>query len=141
MSGNDLRAVVAKAGSSDVDYVDAHFAGRPMILRVARPRHCTTETPVLFVHHGVRRNGYDYRDFWLPLVDEAGVLVIAPEFSTESFPGVRWYNFGNLHDDDGKLQPRDQWTYAIVGRLFDALRAAGVTRRQGYGVFGHSAGG
>jgi poly(3-hydroxybutyrate) depolymerase len=138
---NDLHAILARAGSNDVPYVDPRFPGRSLILRVARPKHCTPHTPLLFVHHGVNRNGYDYRDFWLPLVDEAGVLVIAPEFTKESFPGTRWYNFGNLQDEEGKPQPREDCTYAIVGRLFEALRAAGVTRREGYGLFGHSAGG
>jgi poly(3-hydroxybutyrate) depolymerase len=141
MRRDDLQGIVAEAGANNVDYVDPQFPDRPLILRIARPKHCDANTPVLFVHHGVKRNGYDYRDFWLPLVDEADVLVIAPEFSNESFPGTRWYNFGNLRDDEGKPQPREQCTYAIVGRLFDALRAAGVTRREGYGVFGHSAGG
>ncbi len=137
----DLSAILARAGSNDVPYVDPHFPDRPLILRIARPKHCDAATPVLFVHHGINRNGYDYRDFWLPLVDEAGVLVIAPEFSKESFPGSRWYNFGNLADEVGVPQPREQCTYAIVGRLFEALRAAGVTRQTGYGLFGHSAGG
>jgi poly(3-hydroxybutyrate) depolymerase len=138
---NDLSAILARAGSNDVPYVDPRFPDRPLILRIARPRHCDAATPVLFVHHGVNRNGYDYRDFWLPLVDVAGVLVIAPEFSKESFPGSRWYNFGNLADEEGMAQPREDCTYAIVGRLFEALRAAGVTTSAGYGLFGHSAGG
>jgi poly(3-hydroxybutyrate) depolymerase len=138
---NDLAAIVARAGSSDVPYADPHFPDRPLILRIARPTKCDADTPVLFVQHGVRRNGYDYRDFWLPLVDAAGVLVIAPEFSDEHFPTPRWYNFGNLRDEEDKLRPRAQWTYAIVGRLFEALRREGVTRRSGYGLFGHSAGG
>ena len=138
---NDLRAVTARAGSSDVPYVDPAFLDRPLILRIARPKSYDADTPVLFVHHGVRRNGYDYRDFWLPLVDKAVILVIAPEFSDEHFPKPPWYNFGNLRDEAGKLRPRGQWTYGIVGRLFEALRRDGVTRRTGYGLFGHSAGG
>ena len=138
---NDLSAVLARAGANDVPYVDPQFPDRPLTLRIARPRHCDPDTPLLFVHHGINRNGYDYRDYWLPLVDETGVLVIAPEFSKESFPGSRWYNFGNLRDEAGAPQPRDQCTYAIVGRLFEALRAQGVTRQKGYGLFGHSAGG
>jgi aerobic C4-dicarboxylate transport protein len=32
------------------------------------------------VHHGVGRNGRDYRDYWLDLVDEAGILAISIEF-------------------------------------------------------------
>ena len=104
---NDLRVVAARAGSSDVPYVDPAFPDRPLVLRIARPRNYDADTPVLFVHHGARRNGYDYRDFWLPLVDEADVLVIAPEFSEEHFPKVFWYNFGNLRDESGKLRPRE----------------------------------
>jgi poly(3-hydroxybutyrate) depolymerase len=138
---NDLSAILARAGSNDVPYVDPQFPDRPLILRIARPKHCDAGTPVLFVHHGINRNGYDYRDYWLPLVDETGVLVIAPEFSKESYPLSRWYNFGNLRDEEGRPQPREQSTYAIVGRLFEALRAAGVTACAGYGLFGHSAGG
>ncbi|HZQ00080.1 MAG TPA: alpha/beta hydrolase [Reyranella sp.] len=138
---NDLRAVMARAGSSDVPYVDPNFPDRPLILRIARPKACDADTPVLFVHHGVNRNGYDYRDFWLPLVDRAGVLVIAPEFSAEHYPKTPWYNFGNLRDEQGGLRPREQWTYGIVGRLFESLRREGITRRTGYGLFGHSAGG
>ena len=46
-----------------------------------------------------------------------------------------------MHNEDGSLNPREQWTYGIVPRLFDALRAAGITGRERYGIFGHSAGG
>ena len=106
---NDLSAILARAGSNDVPYVDACFPDRPLILRIARPRHCDAATPVLFVHHGVNRNGYDYRDFWLPLVDVAGVLVIAPEFSKRltrrCVPAVRTKcGFGSRRDP-GERKP------------------------------------
>ena len=41
----------------------------------------------------------------------------------------------------GTPNPREQWTYGIDERLFAALRDQGLTRRQRYGLFGHSAGG
>ena len=138
---NDLRALVADAGPNDVAYEDPHLPGRPLTLRSARPKHCTPKTPVLFVHHGVLRNGGDYRNFWLPLVDSADVLAIVPEFSTEYFPGSHWYNFGNRTHESGEAKPRDEWTYGIDGRVFAVLRAQGVTERTSYGVWGHSAGG
>ncbi len=139
MSG--LNRLVAAAGANDVEHTDPGLPGRPLVLRSARPRRCDADTPVLFVHHGVLRNGGDYRDFWLPLVDEAGVLVIVPEFSGEHFPGSAWYNFGNRVDEHGAAKPREQWTYGVDGRVFAALRSAGVTRRPTFGMFGHSAGG
>ena len=107
----------------------------------ARPRHFAADTPVLLVHHGVGRNGAAYRDYWLKLVDEAGILAIAIEFPEASFPEYLRYHFGNLHDEAGTPNPRAQWTYGIDERLFAALRAQGVTARRRYGLFGHSAGG
>jgi len=137
----DLRALAANAGENDVVYEDPHLPGRQLTLRSARPRHYTPATPVLFVHHGVLRNGGDYRNFWLPLVDEANLLVIVPEFSSEYFPGSPWYNFGNRTNEHGEPKPRDEWTYGIDGRVFDLLRAQAITRRRSYGMWGHSAGG
>ncbi len=96
---------------------------------------------VLFVHHGVGRNGADYRDYWLPMIDEIGVLAIAVEFSEAAFPDYLWYHFGNMHAEDGTPNPREQWTYGVVERLFTALCEQGVTKRRTYGLFGHSAGG
>lgn len=138
---NDLRHLIAAPGCSSIDYVDPAFAGRPLLLHAARPHDFSASTPILFVLHGVARNGRDYRDYWAPFVDQAGLLVIAPEFSEASFPEYLWYHFGNLHDDSGRANPRQVWTYGIIDRLFAALRAGGVTATARYGLFGHSAGG
>ncbi len=137
----DFTTLVARPGANDVPWQDPNLPGRTIILRSAVPRAVTVKTPVLFVHHGVNRNGGDYRDFWLPLVDEADVLVIAPEFPAKDFPGAHWYNYGNRETTQGQANPREQWTYGVPGRVFSALRAAGVTRRARFGQFGHSAGG
>ena len=137
----DLSALFARAGANDLDWEYPPLAGRRIVLRSARPKHCTADTPVLFVHHGVNRNGDDYRDFWLPLVDEADVLVIAPTFPNEGFPGAGWYNFGNRTNSQGEANPPDAWTYNVDGAVFAALHAQGLTRRESYGAWGHSAGG
>ena len=79
-----LRLVDAPATS--LPYNDPAFPDRPLVLHAAPPRDFDTGTAVLFVHHGVRRNGRDYRDYWLDLVDEAGVLAISVEFPVRSFP-------------------------------------------------------
>jgi hypothetical protein len=137
----ELKSLVDTPGASSLPYVDLAFPDRPLMLHAARPRKYDSETPVLFVHHGVRRNGEDYRDYWLDLVDDAGVLAISIEFSEASFPEYLWYHFGNLHNKDGVPNPREAWTFGIDERLFQLLRAQGVTTRQRYGLFGHSAGG
>ena len=137
----DLSSLVAEPGAHSMPYVDPAFPGRTLLLHSARPRRHDPATPVLFVHHGVGRNGADYRDYWLRLVDEAGILAISIEFPEESFPEYLWYHFGNLHDDSGTPNPREQWTYGIDERLFAALQDQGLTHRRRYGLFGHSAGG
>lgn len=136
----DLHRLIAHPGANEITTVDPQFPLRPLILRSARPRQYTPDTPVVFVHHGRGRNGADYRDYWLPLVDEADILVVAPEFPEASFPDSRWYNHGNLLDDADLPNPRDASTFAIDERIFAALQIEGVTRRRCYGLFGHSAG-
>lgn len=136
----DLAPLVAAAGGCSLCYRDPVFADRPLVLHAARPCEWNPGLPVLFVHHGVGRNGRDYRDYWLPHV-EAGLLVIAVEFPEASFPEYLWYNFGNLHAADGTPNPHGQWTFGIDTRLFQALRDQGITTTDRYGLFGHSAGG
>ena len=137
----DLSSLVDSPGGHTLVYTDPAFPDRPLLLHSARPRRYDTATPVLIVHHGVARNGRDYRDYWLQLVEEAGILAISIEFTETAFPEYLWYHFGNLHDENGTRNPREQWTYGIDERLFAAMRDQGLTQRQRYGLFGHSAGG
>jgi poly(3-hydroxybutyrate) depolymerase len=138
---SDLQGLVANPGANTLSWHDSEFPDRTLYLHAARPRRYDPRTPLLFVHHGVGRNGEAYRDYWLPLAEENDLLVIAIEFPEASFPDYRRYHFGNLHNEDGAPNPREKWTYGIVPRLFDQLREAGVTSREQYGMFGHSAGG
>jgi hypothetical protein len=137
----NLRELVATAGANEIAYTDPMFPDRPMMLRSACPARMGAQTRLVFAYHGAARNGWDYRDFWLPFVDAANLLVIAPEFPADSFPGTVVYNFGAVIDEDGTPRPRGSWSYAIHRRLFAALREAGLVRCRGYGLFGHSAGG
>jgi poly(3-hydroxybutyrate) depolymerase len=136
-----LRALVAQPGANSLEWHDPEFPSQTLHLHAARPRDYTPYTPFLFVHHGVGRNGAAYRDYWLPLAEENGILAVAIEFPEAGFPDYLRYHFGNLHNEDGTPNPREKWTYGIIPRLFDALREAGATQRERYGVFGHSAGG
>jgi hypothetical protein len=137
----DLSPLVAAPGASSLTYFDPAFPDRRLVLHAARPRDWHPGLPVLFVHHGVGRNGQDYRGYWLPHADTGAMLVIAIEFPEAGFPEYLWYNFGNLHAADGTPNPREQWTFGIAPRLFATLLAQHVTTAPRYGLFGHSAGG
>jgi hypothetical protein len=138
---NDLSPLVAAPGASSLPYHDPMFPDRTLILHAARPRAWHRGLPVLFVHHGVARNGRAYRDYWLPYVDHGGFLAIAIEFPEAQFPDYLWYHFGNLRTEAGLPNPRSQWTFGIDARLFAALQHQGLTITARYGLFGHSAGG
>lgn len=140
MRVSELSGLVAQSGRNEGLYEDPHLPGRLIRLFAARPEDFTPSTPILFVHHGDLRNGSEFRDFWLPLVDRLNVLAIVPEFSETEFPGAAWYSLGNRSDDRGGTKPREQWIYGVPGRIFAALRAHGITSRAAYGQFGHSSG-
>jgi len=138
---SDLATLIAAPGANDLVYHDPAFLGRPIWLHAARPTMWTPATPVLFVHHGVRRNGRDYRDYWLAHAEAYDLLAIAITFPEDGFPDYLWYNFGNLHGKDGTPNPRQDWTFGVGPRLFQALRQQGITTVPRHGLFGHSAGG
>jgi hypothetical protein len=137
----DLSSLVAAAGPSSAAYRDPVFPDRTLILHAARPNAWHPGIPVLFIHHGVTRNGQDYRDYWQPHVDPGGFLAISIEFPNADFPDHLCYNLGNLRSATGELNPRSQWTFGVDGRLFVALRNQGITTTSRHGLFGHSAGG
>ena len=73
------------------------LADRPVRVWYDAPADPST-AQILIVMHGLRRNGADYRDDWHGLVDGRNVLVLAPEFSDEDYPGAEAYNLGNIVD-------------------------------------------
>ncbi len=127
--------------NASLPYLDPAFPGQTLVLHTAGPDRHSPDTPVLFVHHGVARNGRDYRDYWLDHARDLDLFVVSIEFPEATFPAYLWYNFGNLHAKDGTPNPREAWSFGIIPRLFDEMRAQGLTTRETYGQFGHSAGG
>jgi hypothetical protein len=137
----DLSPLVTAGPTASLDYHDPVFPERTLTLHVVRPDRHRPDTPVLFVHHGVARNGRDYRDYWVDHARDLDLFVVSIEFPQATFPEYLWYNFGNLHEQNGTPNPRQLWSFGIIPRLFEALRTQGITTRQTYGQFGHSAGG
>lgn len=96
--------------------------------------------PLLVVFHGVQRNAEDYRNFAITMAERFGVIVVAPLFDTARFPSLR-YQRGGLVDAQGKAQPPDKWTYAIVPKIVAHVRRQEEKPELPYYLIGHSAGG
>ena len=121
----------------------AAFEGLPgTVMRVHyhRPDNYRPDAPILMVLHGVKRNADWYRDVWRDLSDRHGFLVLAPEFDRDRFPGGRSYNRGNMRAKGRAPVPQQEWSFNAVEALFNTARAWTGSTRQGYLMFGHSAG-
>jgi hypothetical protein len=119
--------------------------GKTLPVWTYRPKSFTPDTPIVFVLHGASRNADDYRDNWVNLADENGFLIVAPEFAKVGFPKAWAYNLGNLArpfkaGDPVPFNPRKDWIFPIIDRVFAAVRMATGSRRTTFSMFGHSAG-
>jgi poly(3-hydroxybutyrate) depolymerase len=95
--------------------------------------------PLIVVFHGVQRNAEDYRNFAITLAERFGAIVVAPLFDKPRFP-VDAYQRGGIMKD-GQVQPPEAWTFALVPKLVDRLRADEGRPDLPYYYIGHSAGG
>ena len=113
---------------------------RPLRVWYYRPRGFAPDSRILFVMHGLGRNADGYRDAWIPHAEKYTVLLIVPEFSRLHFPDDEQYNLGNMIAKDGRPVPREEWSFAVIDRVFAHVRDATKTNRKTYSIFGHSAG-
>ena len=95
--------------------------------------------PLLVVFHGVDRNAEEYRSQAICMAEKFKAIVVAPRFDSARFKSER-YQFGGVLKN-GKPQPRDQWTYAMIPKLVAFVRAGEGRKDMPYYLIGHSAGG
>lgn len=104
-----------------------------------------TNMPVLFVFHGAGRNASEIRNAWISESNTKEFIVIAPEFTEQSFPGGNGYILGNVYIDGNNpspqmLNPEADWTFSIIEPLFDKVKALSGNTSAQYEVYGFSAG-
>lgn len=122
-------------GSSDYTFANGAEPIRVFAYKPATYR----DGPLIVVFHGVARNAEDYRNFAINLAERSRAIVVTPLFDRERFPMERYQRGGITRD--GKPQPREAWTYAVVPRLVaDVLTKEGRSELPYY-YLGHSAGG
>jgi poly(3-hydroxybutyrate) depolymerase len=137
-----IGAALAGPGRAAVPFHDAEGdPARLITLHCYRAPAHTPDRPVVFVQHGMGRNGDEYRDFWVEAADRHGLLIIAPTYANAEWPGGDSYNDGLPRDAAGAPRPRATWGFAALPRILARLRAAGLTTRAEAQLFGHSAGG
>ena len=112
---------------------------RPITVWTYRPKQISPDARVLFVMHGVQRDGERYRDEWRAYAERDKALLLVPEFSAAYFPGSGGYSSAKpgarLADED--LTPA---AYSALEKIFDrAIKLAGVDAID-YRLYGHSAG-
>ncbi|MBV9583527.1 MAG: alpha/beta hydrolase [Alphaproteobacteria bacterium] len=141
MSPTELATALARPGRASIPYIDPFSPDRPLVLECFRPPRHDPDKPVVIVQHGASRNGAEYCEAWVPAAERHGFLVVAITFPKESWPDAVTYNNGHVLTEDATVRPRECWSQAIPGHLFALLREAGVTTRDKFHLWGHSAGG
>lgn len=104
------------------------------------PARVTAATPVVFVMHGRGRDADRYRNEWSPLAESNRFILAVPEFDEARFPGGESYNHGRFRDKDGRIRPREQWSFSAIEPLFDEVKVRTGTHVETYAIYGHSAG-
>lgn len=98
------------------------------------------DAPILFVFHGVQRDADKYIGEWVDLARKHRIVVIAPEYSREAFPGVEAYSHGWFTEKDGTPRPPEKWSFATVEPVFAAVKQREGLTAETYSIYGHSGG-
>lgn len=99
-----------------------------------------TDGPLIVVIHGSDRNAEEHRDWAINMAERFGAIVVAPLFDKTRFNDERYKRTGGVLLE-GKLQPRETWTFNILLRLVAEVRARESKSQLPYYMIGHSGGG
>src|SRR5262245_19624118 len=137
MLGALLRAMPVAAAPIATGRQIADVNGAPMVVFTYRPAGCS-DPSLLVVFHGIARNARTYRDDARALADRLCLLVVAPLFDRQTFPGWRYQRGGIVNG--ATVQDARDFTGRLVLDLVDWVRQQ-EGRPIAYSLFGHSAGG
>lgn len=131
-----------RPGTGSFVFLDVHGGTqRALTVWYFCPPRVGVKTRILFVMHGMKRNGRQYRDTWIEHVKPDDVLLLVPEFSEADFPGSRGYNLGNMFLPIGESRDKKDWSFTVLERLFDRVKVDTGIDVPSYDIYGHSAGG
>jgi poly(3-hydroxybutyrate) depolymerase len=136
-----LQMLLETNGTNAIPFAFKGSPGREIILHTYKSAGYAPGKNVVFVQHGMKRNGDDYRDFWIPAANQHDLLIIAPTFPDASFQGAESYNDGMVRDAKGQITSPESWIYRVPSLVAASLVEAGVMAEGRARIFGHSAGG
>ncbi len=105
-----------------------------------RPISFHNKSQIVFVMHGVKRNGETYRNTWIRHAREGRFLLLVPEFSSEDYPDSVGYHLGNMFSSSGRRNNEASWSFTVIEDLFDHVKATTGNQAVAYDLYGHSAG-
>jgi len=137
MLGALLGAAPLPASPIETGRQIADVNGAPMVVFTYRPAGCS-DPSLLVVFHGIARNARTYRDDARALAGRLCLLVVAPLFDRQAFPGWRYQRGGIVNG--AVVQDARDFTGRLVLDLVNLVRQQ-EGRPIAYSLFGHSAGG
>ena len=99
--------------------------------------------PIVVVFHGLKRNAEEYCQGWKEYAEKHNFLIACPEFTENKFPGVRYYNFGNVIDNDdtgGNVLPQKQWIFPAIDNIIKETKKQADAHKSRVIIYAHSAG-
>ena len=127
------------AGSSQI--VFSGWPGPKLPVFVHKPQTAGADSRIVFVMHGVQRDGDRYRDEWRDLAEKHNLIVAVPTFGRKDFSTTDSYNLGNIVTEKGQKTPKAKWSFSAIEPLFDDIVCRVSGNQRGYALYGHSAGG
>jgi pimeloyl-ACP methyl ester carboxylesterase len=132
-------SVASRLPSGQFRFVDPG-TNHPIIVWFCRAAPIRSDTRVVFVMHGGEsQTARQACVIASPYVQTHKVIVLAPQFAEEYYPGDA-YMFGNMVDSSARILPKSGWAFRAIEELFDLVRAElGLSQTQ-YDIVGFSGG-
>ena len=99
-----------------------------------------TRAPIMVIMHGMGRSAARYLSEWDQIADAQGFLIVAPEFTTDEFPGSRCYNLGRMRDEDDQPVKESLWSFSVIEPIVSDFIEKVRGQQKDFTLYGHSAG-